>query len=292
MLRFPVLITLLAAVSGPAVAQTALRPGQIVQGELTTSDPALGDGSYFDCFSIQTRPGKTLRIDQTSDAFNSYLQAGTGTCGTDLANPMSDDNSGGGRNARLVIQGDGGVLTVRANSLSEGMTGRYTLTVAEVGQGPAIARPAASTAQARTAGTNVDPFDAHAVFIASNGPSASFGLPMQLLPGGLRRFPVLQMFRTEQRYGTSADGGVLVMDALLADYVIGCSDNRYKIGSLTGYLRRAHVESGPGNDAFETPEEGTIPFEVVKAGRDPEQLHRRRAYPDYTSKIARMRQPD
>ena len=134
MLRLPALVALLAAVAGPALAQTALRPGQTVQGELTSSDSTMGDGSYFDCFTIQTRPGQTLQIDQTSDAFDSYLQAGTGGCGTNLTNLVSDDDSGGGLNARLQVQGDGGVLTVRANSLSDGMTGRYTLTVAETGQ--------------------------------------------------------------------------------------------------------------------------------------------------------------
>tara|TARA_R110002167_G_scaffold84173_5_gene228827 strand:+ start:792 stop:1643 length:852 start_codon:yes stop_codon:yes gene_type:complete len=283
---------MMTVVACPAAAQTALRPGQTVQGELTASDPTLGDGSHYDCFTIQTRPGQTLQIDQVSDAFDSYLQAGSGACSSNLDNAVSDDDSGGGVNARLQVQGDGGVLTVRANSLSEGMTGRYTLTVAEIGQGTASVRPAAAAAQVRTAHTNPDPFDASAVFIASNEPSAAFGLPMALMPGGLRRFPVLQMFKTEQRYGTSADGAELFVDALLADYVIDCSANRYRIGSLTGYFRRAPVDSTSGNDAFETPEEGTIPFEVVKAGCHPEQLHRQRDYPDYASKIARMRQVD
>tara|TARA_R110002167_G_scaffold84173_5_gene228828 strand:+ start:1766 stop:2644 length:879 start_codon:yes stop_codon:yes gene_type:complete len=292
MLRLPALVALLAAVAGPGLAQTALRPGQTVQGELTTSDSTLGDGSYFDCFTIQTRPGQTLRIDQTSDAFDSYLQAGTGACGGTLTNLVSDDDSGGGLNARLEVQGDGGVLTVRANSLSTGMTGRYTLTVSEVGQGTVGGKPAAQAVPVPTAGTSGDPFDTPAVLVAKTEFSALFGLPVEYRPDGLRRMPVLQMFTIEQRSGPRAAGPEFVVDALLSDYIIDCSSGRYRIDSVTGYLRRGYVDSAPYDDPFQTPPESAVQFEAVKVACHPEQFDWQGGYSDYASKIARMRRVD
>jgi hypothetical protein len=133
MTRWPALVALIAVVACPATAQTALRPGQTVQGELTASDPTLGDGSYFDCFTIQTRPGQTLQIDQVSDEFDSYLAAGSGSCAS-MTNAISDDDGGGGLNSRLAFEGDGSRLFIRVNSLSANVTGPYTLRISETVQ--------------------------------------------------------------------------------------------------------------------------------------------------------------
>jgi hypothetical protein len=158
MLRFSILITLIALIGSPAVAQTSLRPGQTIQGELTTSDPVLVDGSHYDCFSVQTRRGQTLQIDQASSAFDSFLQTGSGSC-TSLTNLISDDDSGGGLNSRLVHVGDGGVLIIRVNSVAAAKTGAYRLSVAEISGGattqgnrpmPAEAPPAAPSQGAAT----------------------------------------------------------------------------------------------------------------------------------------------
>jgi hypothetical protein len=122
-----------------------------VAGELTTSDPTLGDGSHYDCFVVPTRQGQRLQIDQTSDAFDSYLTVGVGNCVV-LADPESDDDGGGGLNSRLVHVGDGGVLIIRVNSVAAAKTGAYRLSVAEISGGattqgnrpmPAEAPPAA-----------------------------------------------------------------------------------------------------------------------------------------------------
>ena len=143
MLRLSALIVATAMVASPALAQQTIRPGQTVEGELTTSDPTLDDGSHYDCFSLQTRSGRTVQIDQTSSAFDSYLTVGTGSCALPT-NPESDDDGGGGLNSRLVRAGDGGILLIRVNSLEGGETGAYRLTVAETGGGaptpPASAR--------------------------------------------------------------------------------------------------------------------------------------------------------
>mgnify|MGYP003641370592 CR=1 FL=1 len=134
MLRLPALIALIAVVAGPAAAQTSIRPGQTLRGELSTSDPMLDDGSHYDCFTVQTRQGQRLQIDQTSDAFDSYMAIGSGTC-TRLTNSANDDDGGDGLNARLVRMGDGGVLNIRVNSLEGGKTGPYQLGIMEVSDG-------------------------------------------------------------------------------------------------------------------------------------------------------------
>ena len=278
--RLPALVALLAAVAGPALAQTALRPGQTVQGELSTSDSTLGDGSYFDCFTIQTRPGQTLQIDQVSDAFDSYVQAGTGTCGN-LSGIVSDDDSGGGLNARLQVEGHGGVLTIRANSLSTGMTGRYTLTVSEVGHSSGGGR-AASPAPAG------DPFDSPSIFVAATGHSAIFGLPLEPLSNGMIHFPVLQMLTAEQRTGPVGSPGAVVLDAMLFDYTLDCANNRVKRTRVTGYLRRAVVDESPLDEPFATASQGQVNFEVLRVGCSAQRNDWQRGYPDYASKIARV----
>lgn len=147
MSRLPVLIAVMTVVATPALAQNSIRPGQTVRGELTASDPTLDDGSHYDCFSVQTRRGQSLQIDQMSDAFDSYLTVGAGSC-TNPTNPASDDDGGGGVNARVVRAGDGGMLTIRVNSLEGGKTGAYQLRVTEVAGGA----PAPATSGGGSAG--------------------------------------------------------------------------------------------------------------------------------------------
>jgi len=151
MSRLPVLIAVMTVVATPAIAQESIRPGQTVRGELTTSDPRLDDGSHYDCFSVQTRRGQSLQIDQTSEAFDSYLTVGTGSC-ANPTDPASDDDGGGGLNSRLVRAGDGGLLAIRVNSLEGGATGAYQLRVMEAsGATPARARAGTSVAVGQTA---------------------------------------------------------------------------------------------------------------------------------------------
>lgn len=146
MLRFPALVVLTALIAGPAAAQTTIRPGQTAQGELSASDPMLDDGSHYDCFTVQTRQGQRLQIDQTSDAFDSYLTIGTGACGNPTS-AESDDDSGGGLNSRLVRTGDGGLLTIRVNSLEGGKTGAYRLSVRDLSGGTPTPGTSATPAQ-------------------------------------------------------------------------------------------------------------------------------------------------
>ena len=86
---------------GQASSPTRLNVGEAVNGMLTASDQRLPDNSFFDCYSVQTRAGHRLQIDQTSTAFDSYLSVGTGSCEA-LTATARDDDGGGNLNARIV----------------------------------------------------------------------------------------------------------------------------------------------------------------------------------------------
>lgn len=148
-----------ASLAGAAPTVTRLNVGQTVNGTLSPSDRTLPDNSHYDCFSVQTRVGQRLQIDQTSDDFDSYLSVGTGGC-EQLTATARDDDGGGGLNARIVHDGDGGVLFIQANSVSAGQTGAYQLRVSQAqGRAPSPGRPPAGNAAGGPAPTpysNVD----------------------------------------------------------------------------------------------------------------------------------------
>ncbi len=140
-----------ALAASPASAQ-AIAVGQSINGELTTSDRQLGDGSYFDCYELQTRAGQQVQIDQSSSAFDSFLMVRRGGC-NNLGDVIAHDDDGGpGLDSRLVLQGDGTVWAIIANSVGGGETGRYQLRVSAAGSGPT---PAAATPRSAHASISV-----------------------------------------------------------------------------------------------------------------------------------------
>lgn len=145
-MRALILIAVAGLIAAPAFAQT-IQVGQSIDGELSTSDRLLDDGSYFDCYALQTRSGQPLQIDQTAGLFDSFLSVVRGGCQNPTEVLGQDDDSGGGLNSRLVLNGDGGLWGVVANSVESGMTGGYQIRVAAVGRGAPAA--AASTALPR-----------------------------------------------------------------------------------------------------------------------------------------------
>lgn len=104
---------------------TMLVVGQTTPGTLTTADPALSDGSFYDCHSVQTSAGLSYQVAMRSSDFDTYLSVGQGQCAGDAS--VNDDDGGGGTNSLLTFNGDGQVWFVRANSLEAASTGSYTL---------------------------------------------------------------------------------------------------------------------------------------------------------------------
>lgn len=107
---------------------TTLALGQQADGTLALGDCEFSlDNSYVDVYEILLAVPGTIQVDMTSGDVDSYIglfEAG----GVFLA---EDDNSGGGRNARLVRQLPAGKYRIWANSIAGAETGAYSLVVAQ-----------------------------------------------------------------------------------------------------------------------------------------------------------------
>ena len=123
------LLALGAAAAPEASAQTPIRSGQTVRGSLSSSDPKADDDSYYDLYTYRGRRGETLSIRLASGAFDAFVSLGR-LNGGQFEQIESDDDGGGGTDALLeVTLPADGEYTIRANSLMEGETGDYTITV-------------------------------------------------------------------------------------------------------------------------------------------------------------------
>lgn len=115
--------------AGASLAQSRIEPGGLINGMLSKSDPTLDDDSHFDCYVVQTQAGQVYRVELRSEAFDAYLAVGPGNDCVSWQNSRSDDDSGGDTDSQLEFTGDGGPWGLRANSLSEGETGAYTIAI-------------------------------------------------------------------------------------------------------------------------------------------------------------------
>lgn len=122
----------------PLHAQTPIRLGQTVNGQITATDRKLGDNTHYDLFTYQGRPGERVTFTLRSTAFDAYLAVGRLVSG-ELDAVESDDDGAGGTDARVTVTVPAsGTYTVRANTLSEGETGAYTLSAQAAGPAPRI----------------------------------------------------------------------------------------------------------------------------------------------------------
>ncbi|MFN3596691.1 MAG: hypothetical protein ACK41D_05415 [Rubricoccaceae bacterium] len=122
------------ATAPAAVAQTPITPGQTVQGTLSATDRMLDDGSYADVYTMQAEPGQAYTVTLRSADFDAFVGVSYRPEGAFQA---GDDDSGGGTDASLVFAYlGGGTVYIYANSLGEGETGAYRLTVLRGGSDP------------------------------------------------------------------------------------------------------------------------------------------------------------
>jgi serine protease Do len=130
--RYTVRLTSLGMTT--AAAATAPLPGtkgQIMRGQsitsqLTLSDPKLSDGSTYQAWTFVGTAGEQIALDVTSSDFDAYAIIQDSN-GTRLA---SDDDSGGGTNARVLYTLPySGVYRLVANAYRVGTYGSYTLSV-------------------------------------------------------------------------------------------------------------------------------------------------------------------
>lgn len=119
----------LLVAAAPAMAQSTIRPGETVRGSLSASDWSLDDGSFYDCFNLQAQAGQRISVTLRSGDFDAYLAVMEGAnCASDEAAETDDDGAGGTDSLVRITLGEGR-YSIRANSLSEGETGSYALTV-------------------------------------------------------------------------------------------------------------------------------------------------------------------
>ena len=117
----------------PSAEAVPIAPGQTVRGRLESGDPVLDDGSHYDQYVYQGRAGDRIVVTMRSADFDAYLHWGT-LQGGSFTRLESDDDGAGGTDARLqVTVGASGMHVIRANSLSAGRTGEYTLSVESAG---------------------------------------------------------------------------------------------------------------------------------------------------------------
>lgn len=120
-------------VPAAAAAQAVLRPGTEARGELKAGDIKLDDDTYVDLWRFQGTSGQAVRVTMRSAAFDTYLALGWTDDAGEWHDLDSDDDGAGETNSAVsVTLPHAGEFIVRANTLSEGETGAYTLLL-EVG---------------------------------------------------------------------------------------------------------------------------------------------------------------
>ncbi|MET4684408.1 peptidase [Brevundimonas faecalis] len=114
--------------AGAASAQSSIRPGQTVQGNFTSKDARMDDGSHYRCYTMQTNADEAYTVTLSSSDFDTYLSAGPGA-DCDDTTVSNDDGPDMGTDSQVRFMSNGGLWVIKANTLSEGETGRYQLRV-------------------------------------------------------------------------------------------------------------------------------------------------------------------
>jgi hypothetical protein len=104
-----------------------IRSGPAVNGELTEQDGRLEDGSYYDLYIYRGRSGEAVTLSLSSEAFDTYLVVGRMVDGEFESLESNDDGPAGTDSFLRITLPEDGEYAIRANSLSGGETGAYTL---------------------------------------------------------------------------------------------------------------------------------------------------------------------
>ncbi len=104
-----------------------LENGPPVNGRLSDGDPRAEDESFYDLYVYQGRAGEAVTISLSSEAFDAYLVVGRVVNGVFQVLESNDDGPVGTDSfLRMTLPEDGEYL-IRANTLSEGESGAYTI---------------------------------------------------------------------------------------------------------------------------------------------------------------------
>ncbi|MEM9772035.1 MAG: CHAT domain-containing protein [Cyanobacteria bacterium P01_D01_bin.73] len=96
---------------------------QVIEGELTTEDAKINDGTHIDRYEFQGKAGESVAIELNSEDFDAYLILNHN------GQLIGKDNNGSGtRNAFMVTElPDDGTYQVLVNTANAGETGQYQL---------------------------------------------------------------------------------------------------------------------------------------------------------------------
>lgn len=144
---------LLLLVPEVAAAQAVLRPGVEARGELRSGDLRLDDNTYADLWRFSGTGGQSVRVTMRAKDFDAYLAVGYADDSGEWHLVEADDDGAGGTDAQVnATLPRNGEYVVRANTLSEGETGGYTLSL-EIGAAGAPAPQVAGGGPPPSAGT-------------------------------------------------------------------------------------------------------------------------------------------
>ncbi len=121
----------LMAVSAPAMAQTPIKAGDTISGQLSNSSPVSSSGVRYDCYLLPTTSGSRWAIEMVSPTMDTYLQLGVGEACEGSTVVRADDDGAGNLNSRLVFNAGGGSYILIARSLTSDVFGDYTLSVTQ-----------------------------------------------------------------------------------------------------------------------------------------------------------------
>src|SRR4029079_16697534 len=93
---------------------TPTTAGTTVAGTLVAGDCTIFDGTFADVYKITVTTTATVQVDLTSTAFDAYLWL----YDANFVSITSDDNSGGGTNARLSRSLTAGTYYIEANTFA------------------------------------------------------------------------------------------------------------------------------------------------------------------------------
>jgi hypothetical protein len=155
-------------ISGPQAAtepetspEINIRPiniGQVVSGELTNSSPKLDDGTYYDVYTFTGVPNTTVNIMLMSEEFDAYLLLSSFS-DQELTQLETDDDSGGGTDSKITYRiPDSGIYVIRVNTLSEGETGSYMLSLTSTSAEPVATSPVGTISIGQTISGSLNSF--------------------------------------------------------------------------------------------------------------------------------------
>ena len=182
------------ATSGGTVEGT-LTAGSSVQGQLSTGDDRLSDGSLYDEWQYTAQASETVTFTLRSSSFDAYLGVAQRQGGS--LRPLGrDDDGGGGTDAQVTVTfPSSGTYAVIANALYQDESGAYTLEAASgtsgststPGTGPLMQTDAGSGSDAAADyasrySTDGDPSDRYAVLVGIDDyPGTRADLPSSVL---------------------------------------------------------------------------------------------------------------